>query len=76
MGPVDCIVTPPVGKDPALVPANQWSKFPPPAPENIPDDYPDLYVLDPKLVWSCYFLPMLYLLILNQYSSQSQHCPF
>jgi hypothetical protein len=44
MGPVNCIVPPPDGKDPAQVPANQWSKFPPPQPENIPDDYPDLYV--------------------------------
>jgi hypothetical protein len=43
-GPVECIVTPPEGKDPAVVPANQWSRFPFPEPENIPDDYPDLYV--------------------------------
>jgi hypothetical protein len=43
-GPVDCIVPPPEGKDPSSVPANQWSAFPPPEPENIPDDYPDLYV--------------------------------
>jgi hypothetical protein len=42
MGPVDCIVAPPDGKDPSMVPANQWSKFPPPEPECIPDDYPDL----------------------------------
>ena len=44
MGPVDCIVPPPEGKDPSKVPANQWSKFPPPEPEYIPNDYPDLYV--------------------------------
>jgi hypothetical protein len=43
-GPVDGIVTPPEGKDPALVPANQWSRFPFPEPEHLPDDYPDLYV--------------------------------
>lgn len=41
-GPVDTIVPPPEGKDPMTVPVNQWSKFPPPEPENIPDDYPDL----------------------------------
>jgi len=41
-GPVDCLVPPPPDKDPASVPANQWSKFPPPQPENIPPDYPDL----------------------------------
>lgn len=43
-GPVDCIVPPPEGKDPSSVPANQWSRFPPPEPEKIPDDYPDMYV--------------------------------
>jgi hypothetical protein len=43
-GPVNCIVPPPPGKDPSQVPANQWSQFPPPVPEFIPDDYPDLYV--------------------------------
>lgn len=43
-GPVECIVAPPKGKDPALVPANQWSRFPFPEPEHLPDDYPDLYV--------------------------------
>lgn len=46
-GTVDCLVQPPEGKDPASVPANQWSTFPPPEPENIPDDYPDLYVFAP-----------------------------
>jgi hypothetical protein len=44
-GTVNCIVPPPNGKDPSQVPPNQWSKFPPPEPEYIPDDYPDLYVL-------------------------------
>lgn len=48
---VFCIVPPPKGKDPASVPANQWSAFPPPEPEVIPDDYPDLYVL--LLVCDC-----------------------
>lgn len=43
-GPVDCLVPPPPDKDPNSVPPNQWSLFPPPPPENIPDDYPDLYV--------------------------------
>jgi hypothetical protein len=43
-GPVDCIYPPPPDQDPASVPANQWSKFPPPEPEIIPPDYPDLYV--------------------------------
>ena len=41
-GMVDCLVPPPPDKDPSSVPANQWSKFPPPEPENIPPDYPDL----------------------------------
>jgi hypothetical protein len=41
-GPVDCRVAPPEGKDPAMVPANQWSRFPFPEPELLPDDYPDL----------------------------------
>jgi hypothetical protein len=43
-GAVDCLVPPPPDKDPASVPANQWSAFPPPEPEVIPNDYPDLYV--------------------------------
>jgi len=41
-GPVDMRKQPPSKLDPTQVPANQWSKFKPPAPENIPDDYPDL----------------------------------
>ena len=52
MGPVNCIVPPPEGKDPAQVPANQWSKFPTPEPEYIPEGYPDLYVL----IWHCFFI--------------------
>jgi hypothetical protein len=43
-GPVDCSVPPPPDKDPSSVPANQWARFPPPEPENISADYPDLYV--------------------------------
>ena len=41
-GMVDCLVPPPPDKDPSSVPANQWSKFPPPQPENIPPNYPEL----------------------------------
>lgn len=41
-GPVDVLIPPPEGKDPDSVPPNQWSKFPLPQPEVIPDDYPDL----------------------------------
>jgi hypothetical protein len=49
-GAVDCLVPPPPDKDPASVPANQWSAFPPPEPEVIPNDYPDLYVVY-KMQW-------------------------
>ena len=41
-GPVDVTIPPPEGNDPMTMPVNQWSKFPPPQPENIPADYPDL----------------------------------
>lgn len=41
-GPVDRLVEPPEGQDPMAIEPNQWSRFPPPAPEVIPDDYPDL----------------------------------
>jgi hypothetical protein len=44
-GPVDCTDVPPADIDPASVPPNQWSVFPVAEPENIPDDYPDLYVM-------------------------------
>lgn len=43
-GPVNVVIEPPEGQDPDSVPPNQWSKFPPPQPEVIPEDYPDLYV--------------------------------
>ena len=43
MGRINCTIPPSSpDKDPSLVPPNQWSKFPPPQPEYIPNDYPDL----------------------------------
>jgi hypothetical protein len=60
-GPVNCIYPPPPEKDPASVPANQWSKFPPPEPEVIPPDYPDLYVPQTKRLYYIVFLVLLVL---------------
>jgi hypothetical protein len=41
-GEVDILTEPPVGEDPQAVASSKWAAFPPPEPEALPRDYPDL----------------------------------